>query len=219
MTKRSPPVYTPAPGHVEIAVQKAESNNRFPEIPTERLVIRCLAASDAEEMYAYRSHPGVLRFQTLAPKSVDEVQLFITENAKREFNITGWYQVAIGLREAGGKIIGDCGIHVFDDNRVVELGITLSPEFHGSGYATEALRGLINYHFVNLGKHRVITQVDPSNEKSMALMERVGMRKEGYFVQSYWFKENWVDNVIFAVLSREWTQVNRQQSGDDLISS
>lgn len=38
----------------------------------------------------------------------------------------------------------------------------------------------------------------------MALMERIGFRKEGHFVQSLWFKDIWVEDVVFAMLDTEW---------------
>lgn len=171
------------------------------------MVLRCLAASDDEGMFTYRSDPSVLRFQSWEkPKSIAVTKQFISANAIRDFNTAGWYQVAIGLREADGRIIGDCGIHVLEcDDRIVEFGITLSPGFQGLGYATEALKSVINFHFVNLGKYRIFTSVDPCNKSSMALMDRVGMRKEAHFVQSVCFKGSWVDEVIFAVLASEWT--------------
>ena len=46
--------------------------------------------------------------------------------------------------------------------------------------------------------------VDPRNARSIALMERLGFRREAHFVESLWFKEAWADDVIFAMLEREW---------------
>jgi RimJ/RimL family protein N-acetyltransferase len=40
----------------------------------------------------------------------------------------------------------------------------------------------------------------------MALMERIGLRKEGHFVQSLWFKDRWADDIVFAMLASEWHQ-------------
>jgi RimJ/RimL family protein N-acetyltransferase len=53
----------------------------------------------------------------------------------------------------------------------------------------------------------VFASVDPRNVSSMRLLERVGMRKEAHFVQSLWFKDEWVDDVIFAMLAAEWKSV------------
>ncbi len=115
-----------------------------------------------------------------------------------------WYQLGLFLRDSW-ELCGDCGIHVQEhDPRQVEIGIILAPAFHGRGLATEAVKAVMGYLFSQLGKHRVFGSVDPRNAPSMALLERVGMRKEAHFVKSLWFKGDWADDVIFAMLKREY---------------
>src|SRR5262249_17521990 len=122
----------------------------------------------------------------------------------REFNAPGWYQIGIVLGSDGG-LIGDCGIHVLEsDSRIVEIGITIAPAFQCMGYASEALSCILDLLFARLGKHRVFASVDPCNLPSMALMRRIGLRQEGHFVQSLWFKDRWADDVVFAMLASEW---------------
>jgi RimJ/RimL family protein N-acetyltransferase len=55
-----------------------------------------------------------------------------------------------------------------------------------------------------LDTHRVFASVDPRNTASMALFEHLGMRPEAHFRQSLWFKGDWVDDVVFAILKSEW---------------
>ena len=177
----------------------------FPEINTERLQIRNLEANDGPRVFSYHRHPDVARFQSWGTESVDVIQTYIRSLASVEPGTPGqWYQVGIYLRE-GDKLIGDCGFRVpADISEQVEIGITVAPEFQGKGYAAEALRALLGYLFVELRKHRVFGSVDPRNESSMRLLERVGMRKEAHFVKSLWFREEWVDDVVFAMLNEEW---------------
>jgi RimJ/RimL family protein N-acetyltransferase len=176
----------------------------FQEILTERLLLRCLLPGDAERMFAYRSHSAVLQYQSWHPQSLEEIRLFISSMSKLEFNAPGWYQIGIALR-SDNSLIGDCGIHVLEtDCRIVEIGITIAPTYQSHGYATEALKAILSLLFVRLCKHRVFASVDPRNLPSMALMERIGLRKEGHFVQSLWFKDSWADDVVFAMLSSEW---------------
>lgn len=176
----------------------------FKKLLTDRLCLRSLQHSDAESLYAYRRHPEVLRYQTWGPQSLQEVVEFINSMSKREFHQTGWHQIAIALRE-DDSLIGDCGIHILEeDARIVEIGITLDPAHQSMGYASEALNAVLTKLFVELKKHRVIASVDPLNSPSIALMERIGMRKEGHFVKSLWFKNDWVDDVRFAMLAEEW---------------
>ncbi len=91
-----------------------------------------------------------------------------------------------------------------DDPRQVEIGFTLAPAYWGQGLATEAVSGILSYLFGPAQKHRVFASVDPRNAPSIALLERVGMRREAHFRESLWFKGEWVDDVIFGVLKSEW---------------
>jgi RimJ/RimL family protein N-acetyltransferase len=176
----------------------------FQEILTERLCLRSLQRSDAEKLFAYRCHPQVIRFQSWEPQSVEEVAEFIENMSTRKFNEPGWYQIAIVLKD-DGSLIGDSGIHILeDDSRIAEIGITIDPASQSKGYATEALTAILDLLFDKLEKHRIIASVDPRNLPSLALMERTGLRKEGHFVKSLWFKNDWADDVTFAMLAQEW---------------
>ena len=131
----------------------------FAEIRTQRLRLRVLTATDAPKMHAYRSRPEVLQFQSCKAKSLDEVQTFIASMVNVNLNEPGWNQIAIELLE-NGSVVGDCGIHILKDARIAEFGITLDPRHHSKGYATEALKAILELLFLKYKKHRVIASVD-----------------------------------------------------------
>ncbi len=181
----------------------------FFELVTPRLVLRRLRLSDCAAMFEYRSDPNVSRFQMWEPRSVEEVRSFITglSNVKPDTPGT-WFQLAITLRESG-LLVGDCGLRFpAEEIHQVEVGITLAPSHQGKGYATEALVAVLEYLFVSLTKHRVFASTDPRNHSSVALLERVGMQKEAHFRESLWFKNEWADDLVFAMLDREWKARN-----------
>jgi RimJ/RimL family protein N-acetyltransferase len=180
----------------------------FQEILTARLLLRSLLADDAEKLLAYRCCPEVLQYQSWQPQSLEEVRLFVESMSTAELNTPGWHQIGIVI-QGDDCLIGDCGIHILEtDSRIAEIAITIAPPYQSRGYATEVLRALLGLLFVGLCKHRVFASVDPRNLSSMALMERVGLRQEGHFVQSLWFKGSWVDDVVFAMLASEWHSKN-----------
>jgi len=181
-----------------------------PELSTERLRLRPLRPSDAAEMFAYRSDPEVARYQGWQPASLDQVSSFIEERLEAPFGVDGeWCQLAITL--ADGSLIGDCGLHFLKEGPgQMELGITLARHAQGHGYATETIRALLRLLFEGLGKHRVIARIDPRNGPSVALFTRVGMRREAHHVESYWFRGEWADDVVFAMLRREFHHVRGQ---------
>ncbi len=180
-------------------------------IITERLILRGIRISDAEAMFKYRSDPQIYRFQGWKPQTLEDVKAFINEKIAKVPNIPyTWYQLGI-LLKGTDELIGDVGIHFIDsDNLQVEIGYTLSLQHQSKGYATEAIIGLINYLFNGLKKHRIIASVDPRNVKSIALLERIYMRKEAHFKKSFWVDNEWADDVVYAILKEEWTNQNEK---------
>ncbi len=176
-----------------------------PRILTKRLRIDELTAGDASALFSYRTHPDVTRFQAWCPGSVDDARAFIERNAARTFNQhDSWYQLAIRFA-ATNELIGDLGLHfVANDGHQVEIGFTIAPGRQRQGLGSEAVRGLLEYLFIVLCKHRVYASVDPLNEASIALSRAVGMRQEAHFRQSLFWRGQWVDDVVFGLLRSEW---------------
>jgi aminoglycoside 6'-N-acetyltransferase len=103
------------------------------------------------------------------------------------------------------RLIGDFGAHVLaEDSRQAEIGFTLAPPHQGHGYATEVVRRLLHYLLVERGKHRVRTTCDDRNMSSVAVLERVGMRREGHLLESTWSKGEWTNDLLYGVARREW---------------
>lgn len=174
------------------------------QLHTERLILRDITIADQQAIFDYRSDAETNKFQSWIPETLEDVDHFIQRNSKEFNQPESWYQVLI-TDQKDQSVIGDIGIHFFGaENLQVELGITLNKKFHGKGYASEALNAVINFLFNDLKKHRIIASIDPDNQDSLHLMERIGLRKEGHFVKSLFWKGTWVDDVIYAVLREEW---------------
>lgn len=176
------------------------------EFRTERLYIRPVCIEDKESMYIYRADTDTNRYLTLIPQSVEDVAAFI-EKTSFAINIPGtWFQFVI-VEQSSNILIGDIGIHFLDtdsENKQVEIGYTLNKDFRRKGYASEALKTIINYLINSLNKHRIIASIDPLNIDSVKLVERLGFRKEAHFVESIFFHGKWVDDLVYAVLAKEW---------------
>jgi len=175
-------------------------------LETPRLLLRAFTMHDAEAFARYRSDPEVARYQGwTAPFSLAQAHTFIAGLEAVPPGTPGaWYQLAIE-RKADGVMVGDCAfVTLARDPRQAEIGFTLAREFQGQGYATEAVSRLLEALFGALGLHRVRANCDPDNPASARVLTRVGMRHEGRFVESLWFKERWVGEDWFAILAREW---------------
>jgi RimJ/RimL family protein N-acetyltransferase len=147
----------------------------------------------------------VARYQEWESYSVEEVQKFLGENGSQQPGQPGWFQFGLEAKEAGG-LIGDCGLRIDPANtRLGQVGYTIAAEHWGRGYASEALRGLVDFAFRTLPNlHRLAADADPRNRASLRVLVKCGFRQEGHQVQSWWSKGEWTDNSLFAMLRRDW---------------
>ena len=179
------------------------------ELATARLRIDALRQADAEALFACRADPAVARYQGWCPADVAAAHAFI--EAQPPSPSRGWFQRAIRLHE-DGALIGDLGVNLpEEDGSSVEFGVTIAPAWQGRGYASEAVRAVFDHVFGQLGRHRVHASVDPRNLASMAMLRGLGMRQEAHHRESLWLHGEWVDDVIFAMLAREWQATERHR--------
>lgn len=174
-------------------------------VRSNRLVLRQFSQQDVEPFYLYRSSPEVARFQSWENYQYHDAEVFVRKQSKFVPNQPGtWFQFAIALVETN-HLIGDCALHTrLDEPRIVEIGFTLAEEHQKNGYASEAMISLLSYVFNELKKHKVIAFTDVRNEKSIRLLERVGMRREGHFLENFMSKGQWVDEYQYSLLRSEW---------------
>lgn len=179
--------------------------NPFP-LETARLILRPFTERDIQPFSAYRSDPDVARYQGwAAPFSLAQAGDFVAEMIDRIPGVPGqWFQVALELKSTG-EMIGDVVFQrLADSPEQAEIGFTLAPQFQGHGYAREAVSRLLEYLFCDLDLHRVRANCDPANTASARLLEGVGMRHEGRWLESLWIKGGWADEDWYAILQKEW---------------
>ena len=96
-------------------------------------------------------------------------------------------------------------IHFLESaNPQCEIGFTIAPNHQHNGYGSEAVTRILTYLFYELTKHRVIATVDPDNQASRSLLEKLGFKQEAHFRKSLFFKGEWVDDVVYAMLREDW---------------
>ncbi len=179
----------------------------FSRLETDRLILRRFADSDLPALFAYRNDPEVARFQNWSVVTETELKDFIQSQKPLQPGMPGkWFQFAIELKSTN-ELIGDCALKVNrEDAHQAEIGFTLARRHQGKGFAAEAVSALLDYAFAKLELHRIIAITDCANVSSVALLERLGMRREGHFLQSIRNKGKWRDEYQYAILCDEWVQ-------------
>src|SRR5512140_1834651 len=173
-------------------------------IKTDRLQLRPLQERDLAVFAEYRSDPEVARYQSWSPPfSLYQARQFLQDLRQLEPGAPGaWCQLAVEQRSNTG-LIGDCAFQVLpDDDSQAQIGYTFSRSFQKQGFATEAVRGLLGFLFAEYHLHRVIATCDVKNVASARLLERVGMRQEGHFIENIFFKGAWGDEYSYAILQQ-----------------
>lgn len=177
----------------------------FVNLETARLTLRHFTDADLVPFMAYRNDPNVARYQGWEGISEAEAHAFIAEQKLVAPGVPGqWFQIAIELKGMG-TLAGDCALKIDEhDERQAEIGYTLARAYQGKGIAAEAVSRVLDYAFRTLELHRVIAITDCENTASVTLLERLGLRREGHFIQNVWFKGKWADEYLYAILQHEW---------------
>lgn len=184
----------------------------FTQFETARLILRRLRDEDLLSYLAYLNDPQVARYQTWESYSEPDAIKVIEEQKALAPGFPGQaFLFALELKETGA-LIGHVVLTVQEkDHQQAEIGFTLAREFHGKGLAREAAARVMDYAFTDLKLHRVIAITDCENDSSFALLERLGMRREGHYLQNIWFKGKWGDEYLYAVLREEWLKKTHQR--------
>jgi RimJ/RimL family protein N-acetyltransferase len=173
---------------------------------TARLILRRFRMSDLAAFMAYRNDPEVARYQSWDDTTEEMARAIITAHATRWFGTPGeGVQIAVERKDTG-ELVGDCYFELDRaEPRQGELGYSLARDHQHRGFATEAVSCLLDHVFEGFRLHRVVALADCDNGSSIALLERVGFRREGHFRQSYWDRDRWTDEYLYAMLEDEWT--------------
>lgn len=172
-------------------------------IITNRLILRRFAYNDIQDIIEFVSHPSVARITTNIVASESKVREYIDKkNSFQPFEKNKQFDLAIEKKE-DGKVIGLLSF-VCEDHKQGALGWSLGVDYRGNGYVTEGARALMTYGFSELDLHRIYAKTSSINTASWKVMERVGMRKEAHFHEGEFRDGEWIDVLIYGILSEEW---------------
>ncbi len=171
----------------------------LPTLRGSRVLLRPLTAADLDALHTIFSDPEVARFLAI-PRHRDraDTERFLG-SIHEGFRTGSLYQWGI---EHAGLLAGTCTLGGIDwENRRAEVGFALARACWGQGLMPDALRVLIGHAFGPLNLHRIEADVDPRNEASVRLLEKLGFRREGYLRERY-FKDGEIQDSVFLGLLR-----------------
>jgi ribosomal-protein-alanine N-acetyltransferase len=172
---------------------------------TPRLLLREFVENDAAEVNQYEADPAVARYATLEVRSLADsleyIRALVADSQERNRRV---FDFALIQREHG-RLIGRCGMKLSEaEPNEAMLWYVLTRSVWGKGYAVEAARAVLAFGFEELRLHRIFVDIDPRNSASLRVAEKLGLRREGHFLETTWAKGEWTDRVVFALLDREY---------------
>jgi ribosomal-protein-alanine N-acetyltransferase len=166
--------------------------------------LRRLEPGDLDSVHALISRIDVVRYMLLPLCSRGESEKFLRDSLL-ESPSEPWKSVVRAINDcAGGALVGLCGIAILKGAEEGEIWYLVSPELWGKGIATEAANELLVLGFGELGLHRMWASCLPENPASERVLQKVGMRKEGFLVKNLKIHGVWKSSFLYAMLADEW---------------
>ena len=169
-------------------------------IKTDRLLIRNFEPNDWKALYEYTSNPEVMHYLPETVFSEEDAKNFIEKNTAGKAE-----KFPVVLLEEN-KLIGHIVFFKYFGEHTYEIGWVFNPDYYNKGYASEAAYAVLKYGFETMKLHRIIATCQPENTGSYRVMEKVGMRREGFFKKCIPHGNEWWDEFYYAILFEEWMQ-------------
>ena len=176
----------------------------FPELETDRLVLKELTQSNTQDLLEIFSDPEVMKYYNMKPaQSVDEIKGLITDT-KKSYEDCQAIRWGIHLKE-NDKLVGTCGFQNFEEeSKKFEIGYELSRSYWGQGIMKEAIERTLMFGFEQVEVNRVEALVESENISSQKLLEKINFTKEGLFRDYKFNKGQFRDMVMYALLKHEF---------------
>lgn len=147
-------------------------------LETERLLLRHLSIEDADFILELLNEPSFIRnIGDRGVRTIDGANSYILNGPVASYAKNGFGLYLVKLKETD-ESIGMCGLIKRDTLEDVDIGYAFLPRFWSKGYAVESARAVKEYAKNAVGLNRVVAIVDPENEGSIRVLEKIGLQFE-----------------------------------------
>lgn len=182
------------------------NENCFDELvvlETERLILRPITELDAKYIFNIFSDPEVAKFDWFYPIEDTEIALKMIRNYYTSF--TSKEEITWGIQPKGSdELIGICCLGDFEvRSRRAVIGYDLAQKEWNKGYATEAVKVLVDYGINRMELNRIEAFITPGNDASVRVLEKLNFTREGLVRERDLIKGELVDGIIMAILKKD----------------
>jgi [ribosomal protein S5]-alanine N-acetyltransferase len=172
------------------------------ELCTERLILKEMTWDDVDIIHRLHSFEEVEKYNTIGlPRHIgDTLEVMLSALEDQQLSVRSHFGWLIRLADSD-EFVGEAGMHLSDDRfRKAEIYYSILPEHWQKGYATEVVRCLINFGFITLKLHRIQAGVDTENHRSIRVLEKAGMVREGLQRRNLPIHNSWKDSYLYAIV-------------------
>ena len=173
-------------------------------LQTPRLLLRRFTLDDAQNMFdLWCNDPEVTRFLSWGPHGTIDNTKRLLKSWRQRYEDTMFYNWCI---EFEGLPIGGIDLIMRSEKSLrAELGYCLSNRYKGRGLVTEAACAVLTFAFEDVGLHKICAKHDVENPASGRIMQKLGMRQEGYMkLDAQRLDGTYSDMVLYGILRDEW---------------
>ncbi len=173
-----------------------------------RVAVREPRASDEREfLLRVRESRGLHAAWTAPARTPEAYARYLARAADDDV------QAYLLVRREDGAIVGMATLsHIaYGPLRSAYLGFSAFAPFAGQGYMAEGLEAVLRHAFRALRLHRVEANVQPANAPSLALVARLGFRREGFSPRYLKVAGRWRDHERWALLADDWAERRRAE--------
>lgn len=172
--------------------------NEKPVLRTERLTLRKLCREDVPALEEWMTNPSVYTYWGANMGKNDKNPSLLFDKAEKPTKSFHWGII----HNSDGKAIGELWVYLIENDRMAKVAYRLNPEYHGRGYATEALGKAVEFCFGNTELKRLWTAVDVRNTASYRVLEKCGFKREGLIRQGK-MGTSWCDYYLYGLLKQD----------------
>jgi [ribosomal protein S5]-alanine N-acetyltransferase len=147
-------------------------------LETERLTLREMHPGDAEFILELLNEPSFIQnIGDRKVRTIEDATSYILNGPVKSYEKNGFGLYLVALKETN-ESIGMCGLIRRDGLEDVDIGYALLPKFWSKGYAVEAARAVKEHAKNVIGLKRIVAIVDPANEGSIRVLQKIGLHYE-----------------------------------------
>lgn len=169
-----------------------------PIIKTARLTLRPMNKNDVASLREWMPDKAMYMYWGKKAGKVDKDPRLLFEKEDKPSK-----SIHLGIeKNENGKVIGETWVYLIENDRMAKVAFRIAESCKGKGYASEALKAIVDFCFENTELKRLWSDVDVRNVPSCRVMEKCGFTREGLIRQGK-MVSTWCDYYIYGMLRED----------------